>query len=166
VSLSELSRLPVSNLRLSAHISAAWTRQKGNKAPPERDAVDRLGPDIVSRPRCALTGAWQRVRSARAACRGPRAARLQTVKTARLFLQQKAQLLEPLQNQLALTFTSPFCHLPQTRRARSAALCTTPSEAQIHLSLGAGKHFNVFQQELWWARLFYRKKYQFPKSHL
>lgn len=35
MSLSERSRLPVSNLRLSAHISAPWTRkkksQKGNK---------------------------------------------------------------------------------------------------------------------------------------
>lgn len=58
--------------------------------------------------RCPLTqaGGWRRtglrLRVVFAACRGLRAARLRAVKTASLFVQQKAQLLRPLQNQLAL----------------------------------------------------------------
>lgn len=40
MSLSELSRLPVSNLRLSAHISAPWTRKKNvEKATKPRQKV-------------------------------------------------------------------------------------------------------------------------------
>lgn len=54
--------------------------------------------------------------SLRAAGRAP-AAGLWAVKTAPLFVQQKAQLLGPYQNQLHLTFTSLF--LAQRRRARA-----------------------------------------------
>lgn len=65
MSLSELCRLPVSNLRLSAHISAPWTRtkkkrkkkekhRKGNKVLPESLEVD--GPRQALSVPCAPAG--------------------------------------------------------------------------------------------------------------
>ena len=109
VSLSELSRLPVSNLRLSAHISAPWTRKKkkkdrekcrkGNKASTESNEVDELRRCIVSSRRCPLTGSggpgwWWRPRGLCLSVCGPlRPPRClpgsELWKPHRLFVQQK-----------------------------------------------------------------------------
>lgn len=133
MSLSELSRLPVSNLRLSAHISAPWTRKKKKnveKATKPRQKATKwtnrgvalFQVDAVRSQAAEAPGRWRSRRRPRALClsvcgllRPPCCLPGSELwKPHRLFVQQKkkknAQLLRTLQNQLALTFTSAFCH--------------------------------------------------------
>lgn len=106
--------------------------QKGNKALPERNEWTNCGVAlfylyIVLTHRLRGEGEAGLGLSLWPAEAWLPATRLQAVKTASLFVLQKVQLLRPLQNQLALTFTSAFWHLPQTWRAQRAVCTTWPA---------------------------------------
>lgn len=133
MSLSELSRLPVSNLRLSAHISAPWTRKKKKMSKRQQSLVRKqrsgrtealhcfkstLSARRQQRPRGGGgvgggpgPSAWVSAAcwGLRAACQAP-SCENRTVCLCSRKKKKNAQLLRTLQNQLALTFTSAFCH--------------------------------------------------------
>lgn len=128
VSLSELCRLPVSNHKLSAHISVPWTEKKyrkDNKVSPAGLEVDepKLCFSFTLRGSKELEEREGRVgaSSGGLAWRPAEAlvlpGSLRAAKTAPAFLQQKAQLLLSLQNQLGNSvLLLLFCHLNVTRR--------------------------------------------------
>ena len=156
VSLSELSRLPVSNLRLSAHISAPWTRKKKKKTEknvekatkPRQKAtkwtnwgVALFQVDAVRSQAAEAPGggggpgasAWVSAArwGLRAACQAPSCENRTVCLCSRR--KKNAQLLRTLQNQLALTFTSAFWHFfsdmasTQGRASLRNVICYTPT---------------------------------------
>lgn len=132
MSLSELSRLPVSNLRLSAHISAPWTRKKMSKMQQRLARKHRSGQTealhCFNASPSVHTG-WEveenRARLCACGLHRPACCQAPSCENRIVVCAAEAQLLGPLQNQLALTFTSAFCRLPLTWRALSQWLCTT-----------------------------------------
>lgn len=131
MSLSELSRLPVSNLRLSAHISAQWIRKKKPTKTLQKEPRERTDRGIVLTLRLSTVSHCACVEAARgcvclfAGGADLCAASLSLVKTASCLCSRRLQLLGSLQNQLDYTFTSAF----EPFVSDMMSLCTTSCQA-------------------------------------
>lgn len=126
MSLSERSRLPVSNLRLSAHISAPWTRKKSQKGNKGFERQKQSGQSEALRCRsCTARSLADRELEQRglAPSLGPAEACVlsgsELWKPHRCLCSTKRSCSSLCK--ISSTFTSPFCHLLlQTWRGQRA----------------------------------------------